>query len=68
MIMITKEASDIGIVSELKRANDRPHAKYEHLIALAKQVPAATTIVVHPCEETALRGATSALVPRPSGR
>jgi phosphate acetyltransferase len=36
------------------------HAKYERLIARAKQVPAATTIVVHPCDETSLRGATEA--------
>jgi phosphate acetyltransferase len=32
------------------------HAKYERLIARAKQVPAAKTIVVHPCDETSLRG------------
>jgi phosphate acetyltransferase len=31
-------------------------SKYERLIAEAKKVPAAKTIVVHPCEETALRG------------
>jgi len=37
-----------------------PHAKYERLIARAKQVPAATTIVVHPCDETSLRGAVEA--------
>jgi phosphate acetyltransferase len=36
------------------------HAKYERLIARAKQVPAATTIVVHPCDETSLRGAIDA--------
>lgn len=36
------------------------HAKYEKLIARAKQVPAATTIVVHPCDETSLCGATEA--------
>jgi phosphate acetyltransferase len=36
------------------------HAKYERLIARAKQVSAATTIVVHPCDETSLRGATEA--------
>ena len=37
------------------------HAKYERLIARAKQVqPAATTIVVHPCDETSLRGAIEA--------
>jgi phosphate acetyltransferase len=36
------------------------HAKYERLIAAARQVPAATTIVVHPCDETSLRGAIEA--------
>ena len=35
----------------------RRHAKYDRLIADAKQVPPATTIVVHPCDETSLRGA-----------
>jgi len=33
-----------------------PHAKYERLIASARQVPPAATIVVHPCDETSLRG------------
>jgi phosphate acetyltransferase len=37
-----------------------PHSKYEQLIARAKQVPPATTVVVHPCDETSLRGATEA--------
>lgn len=32
------------------------HAKYARLIARAKEVPPATTIVVHPCDETSLRG------------
>jgi phosphate acetyltransferase len=36
------------------------HAKYERLIARAKQTPAVTTIVVHPCDETSLRGAAEA--------
>jgi phosphate acetyltransferase len=36
----------------------RPHAKYEQLIAAAKRVPAAKTVVVHPCDETSLRGVT----------
>jgi phosphate acetyltransferase len=40
---------------------DRPFAappptKYERLVARAKEVPAARTIVVHPCDETSLRG------------
>jgi phosphate acetyltransferase len=39
---------------------DKPHAKYERLIARAKQVPAAKTVVVHPCDESSLRGAVEA--------
>jgi phosphate acetyltransferase len=37
-----------------------PHEKYDRLIARAKEVPAANTIVVHPCDETSLRGAVEA--------
>src|SRR5262245_30579464 len=37
-----------------------PHAKYERLIAAAKEVPAATTIVAHPCDESSLRGCVEA--------
>jgi phosphate acetyltransferase len=40
------------------------HAKYERLIADAKQVPPATTIVVHPCDETSLRAAADAATAR----
>jgi phosphate acetyltransferase len=32
-------------------------SKYDHLIASAKTVPAAPTVVVYPCDETSLRGA-----------
>jgi phosphate acetyltransferase len=38
----------------------RPHSKYDRLIAAAKAVPTVTTIVVHPCDETSLRGAVDA--------
>ena len=34
--------------------------KYDRLIALAKQMPPVATIVVHPCDETSLRGAVEA--------
>jgi phosphate acetyltransferase len=34
----------------------QPHVRYERLIAAAKQVPRAVTIVVHPCDEASLRG------------
>ena len=33
-----------------------PTSKYEKLISLAKEVPPASTVVVHPCDETSLRG------------
>ena len=36
------------------------HAKYERLIARAKGVELAKTLVVHPCDETSLRGAMQA--------
>ncbi|MDN5001857.1 phosphate acetyltransferase [Bradyrhizobium sp. GCM10027634] len=35
-------------------ANTAPHVKYERLIAVARHVPPATTVVVHPCDETSL--------------
>ncbi len=34
-----------------------PHAKYDRLLQLAKQVKPPRTIVVHPCDESSLRGA-----------
>src|SRR5215471_14078447 len=33
-----------------------PTSKYDKLISLAKKVPPAKTVVVHPCDETSLRG------------
>jgi phosphate acetyltransferase len=33
-----------------------PLSKYDRLMAAAKQVPAAVTLVVHPCDESSLRG------------
>src|SRR5215831_4902959 len=33
-----------------------PHAKYDRLFAQATHAQPATTIVVHPCDETSLRG------------
>lgn len=44
---------DVALIDTGER---QPHAKYERLIAAAKQVPPATTIVAHPCDETSLRG------------
>ena len=44
----------------LAAAPTQTHAKYERLIADAKKVPPAMTVVVHPCDETSLRGAVEA--------
>src|SRR5215203_1888607 len=41
-------------------ADAKAETKYERLIARAKQVPPATTVVVHPCDESSLRGAAEA--------
>ena len=38
----------------------RSGAKYERLIAAAKAIPAVSTVVVHPCDESSLRGAVEA--------
>jgi phosphate acetyltransferase len=42
------------------REEAESHEKYERLIAKAKQVPRMRTVVVHPCDETSLRGAVEA--------
>jgi phosphate acetyltransferase len=47
---------DIGNIVALGPVANPPQSKYERLIARAKEVPAATTLVVHPCDETTLRG------------
>ena len=52
--------SDIGKIAAAGPLAQPPHGKYDRLIARAKQVPAATTIVAHPCDETSLRGAVEA--------
>jgi phosphate acetyltransferase len=38
----------------------KPGAKYDRLVAAAKAIPAAATIVVHPCDESSLRGVADA--------
>jgi len=54
--MLGEKDGETGTIATIGPVGNPPHAKYERLIARAKQVPAATTIVVHPCEENALRG------------
>ena len=48
--------SEIGATSTASPLADAPSTKYDRLIANAKQVPAASTVVAHPCDETSLRG------------
>src|SRR3974390_3789716 len=48
--------SVIGNIAAIGPLAHPPHSKYEQLIARAKQVGAVTTVVVHPCDETSLRG------------
>ncbi|HXX07645.1 MAG TPA: phosphate acetyltransferase [Pseudolabrys sp.] len=43
-----------------QQSKAQPHAKYERLIARAKTVETPKTLVVHPCDETSLRGALEA--------
>jgi len=43
-------------LSQLSAPGYVPHAKYEKLVGKAKEVPPAKTVVVHPCDETSLRG------------
>jgi phosphate acetyltransferase len=57
--MLTKD-SEIGTLAALGPVAAPPDSKYDRLIARAKEVPAATTVVVHPCDETSLRGAIDA--------
>jgi phosphate acetyltransferase len=52
--MSSKENADIAAIRTESAAPQG--GKYDRLIAKAKSVPAARTIVVHPCDETSLRG------------
>jgi phosphate acetyltransferase len=38
----------------------RQHSKYDRLLAIAKAIPPAATLVVHPCDESSLRGTAEA--------
>jgi phosphate acetyltransferase len=58
--MATERESEIGNLHALGPVGDPPGSKYDRLIARAKSVPAAQTVVVHPCDETSLRGAIEA--------
>jgi len=43
-------------IASVEAGTAAPQTKYDRLIAAAKHVPSAVTIVVHPCDETSLTG------------
>jgi phosphate acetyltransferase len=47
---------EIGTTTTGSPFGHPPTSKYDKLIFLAKHVPPANTVVVHPCDETSLRG------------
>lgn len=55
--MASQKKHETGIIRTMR---EPPGSKYDRLIAKAKSVPAAKTIVAHPCDETSLRGAVQA--------
>ena len=54
------QTQEIGSIAPLAPAPPPLGSKYDRLIAKAKEVSAAATVVVHPCDETSLRGVTEA--------
>jgi phosphate acetyltransferase len=58
--MPLERESEIGLIQAIGPGSHPPESKYERLIARAKGVAAAKTIVVYPCDESSLRGAAEA--------
>ena len=54
--MSAESVSDAALIRTSAPTTHSTGSKYDRLIANAKNVPAAKTIVVHPCDETSLRG------------
>ena len=54
------QTQEIGSIAPLAPAPPPLGSKYDRLIAKAKEASAAATVVVHPCDETSLRGVTEA--------
>lgn len=50
------QASSNPVANKAAAGKDHPHAKYDRLIARAKAMAPATTVVAYPCDETSLRG------------
>src|SRR5262245_39104912 len=47
---------DVGTIAAIGPLGQPPSSKYDRLIVRARQAPPVTTIVVHPCDESSLRG------------
>ncbi len=58
--MPNETKGDLGVRGAVGSATHHAVSKYDRLIAKAKEVPPAKTVVVHPCDETSLRGAVEA--------
>ena len=58
--MPNETKGDLGVRGAAGPATHPAGSKYDRLIAKAKEVPPAKTVVVHPCDETSLRGAVEA--------
>jgi phosphate acetyltransferase len=56
VVMSTAKADRADTVVNAGPLGGASHAKYDRLIARAKEVPAATTVVAYPCDEASLRG------------
>src|SRR5262245_17615600 len=58
--MLSTKQTELATSAAIGPASQPPRANYERLIVTAKEVPPATLVVVHPCDETSLRGAVDA--------
>jgi phosphate acetyltransferase len=56
VIVLTNKDNKDRTIAAVGPVGSPAPSKYDRLIAKAKEVPAATTIVVYPCDETSLRG------------
>jgi phosphate acetyltransferase len=58
--MPRERESEIGTLRAISPSAQPPESKYDRLVAKAKHVDPALTLVVHPCDQTSLRGAVEA--------
>ncbi len=58
--MPTERENEIGSIRAIGPAAHPPGSKYDRLIARAKEVAPVKTVIVHPCDESSLRGAVEA--------